>query len=111
LRKRITGSARIDEIANGWKLSLPSGDANEYRLAQLDDYTNLKRGYFPHRQGLELQLRAKASHTDLPGTWGFGLWNDPFGFLFGFGGTRGRLPVLPNAAWFFFASLPSFPER
>jgi hypothetical protein len=37
-----------------------------------------------------------------------GLWNDPFGFSLGFGGTTGRLPVLPNAAWFFHASPPNW---
>jgi len=51
-----------------------------------------------------MQLSARASQKESPGTWGFGLWNDPFGFSLGFGGTRGRLPALPNAAWFFFAS-------
>ena len=39
----------------------------------------------------------------MPGTWGFGLWNDPFALSLGFGGKQ-RLPSLPNAAWFFFAS-------
>ncbi len=51
-----------------------------------------------------MQLRARASQSELAGTWGFGLWNDPFGLSIGFGGGPGRLPALPNAAWFFFAS-------
>jgi hypothetical protein len=38
------------------------------------------------------------------GTWGFGMWNDPFGLSLGFGGSPFRLPALPNAAWFFYAS-------
>jgi hypothetical protein len=50
----------------------------------------------------------RASTADLPGTWGFGLWNDPFNM-----GAPGHakgivLPALPNAAWFFFASPPNF---
>ena len=45
---------------------------------------------------------------NIPGTWGFGLWNDPFGFSLGFGGKPGRLPVLPNAAWFFHGSPPNW---
>jgi hypothetical protein len=50
-----------------------------------------------------MSLQARASGRDLPGTWGFGFWNDPFsvGALAG-GGMR--LPALPEAAWFFFAS-------
>jgi hypothetical protein len=40
----------------------------------------------------------------LPGTWGFGFWNDPFTISLGLQGTSRRLPVLPNAAWFFHAS-------
>ena len=51
-----------------------------------------------------MRLRARVSAPYLPGTWGFGLWNDPFSLSIGFGGTTGRLPSLPNAAWFFYAS-------
>ena len=40
----------------------------------------------------------------LPGTWGFGFWNDPFTVSLGLQGASRRLPVLPNAAWFFHAS-------
>jgi len=78
--------------------------ASPYRLAQLDNYSSLARGAFPHRPPLTLRLRARCSQASLPGTWGFGFWNDPFGFSLGFGGRPGRLPALPNAAWFFFAS-------
>jgi hypothetical protein len=44
----------------------------------------------------------------LPGTWGFGLWNDPFSLSFGLGGAAQRFPALPNAAWFFHASPPNY---
>ncbi len=104
LQKRVANSGRVEEIADGWRLSLPAGDARQYRLAQLDDYAALPRSRFPHNAPLEIKLNARSSQRDLPGTWGFGLWNDPFGFSLGFGGTAGRLPALPNAAWFFFAS-------
>lgn len=83
---------------------MPTGDAEHYRLAQLDDYATLPRHKFPHSTPFEISLRARSSQRDLLGTWGFGLWNDPFGFSLGFGGNAGRLPALPNAAWFFFAS-------
>jgi hypothetical protein len=44
----------------------------------------------------------------MPGTWGFGLWNDPFGLSLGFGGNPFRLPALPNAIWFFGASKENY---
>jgi hypothetical protein len=53
-------------------------------------------------------LRARASHPDIPGTWGFGLWNDPFAADLGFSGGVRRLPALPDAVWFFFASKENY---
>lgn len=104
LIKRRTDAANIEEINDGWRLSIERGEAGIYRLAQLDNYSNLARRSFPQCPPVRVQLRARASHSTSPGTWGFGLWNDPFGFSLGLGGTPGRLPTLPNAAWFFFAS-------
>jgi hypothetical protein len=89
------------------RLEIPAGPAGRYRLAQLDGYTGLPRRAFPHKSPLILSLRARASHPSIPGTWGFGFWNDPFGLSLGFGGGS-RLPVLPQAAWFFFASPPNY---
>ena len=45
---------------------------------------------------------------DIQGTWGFGLWNDPFSLSLGLGGGSRRFPVLPNAVWFFYGSPPNF---
>lgn len=46
----------------------------------------------------------RASHVQSPGTWGFGLWNDPFSMnLFASKGGL-RMPTLPQATWFFFAN-------
>ncbi|MEW6286286.1 MAG: hypothetical protein AB1509_08655 [Chloroflexota bacterium] len=106
LHSRLTSSARVEEIADGhYRLVIPAGKADEYRLAQLDDYAQIpKRRLFPHRFGLTLSLSARTSNSSLPGTWGFGLWNDPFGWSLGFGGRALRVPALPNAAWFFGAS-------
>ncbi len=53
---------------------------------------------------MRMQLEARVSAQALPGTWGFGLWNDPYGFSFGPGNGFLRLPALPDAAWFFFSS-------
>lgn len=103
LNIRASAAARVQEAEDVWRLSL-GDDTSAYQLAQLDDYSSLARGKFRHRPPFSLSLRARASHTDLPGTWGFGLWNDPFGFSLGLRGRAARLPALPNAAWFFFAS-------
>ncbi len=104
LERRVSTSARIDEIEGGWRLNLEASGDQTYRLAQLDDYGKLSRRAFPHKPPIRVSLKARASQNNLPGTWGFGLWNDPFGFSLGFGATAKRLPAMPNAAWFFFAS-------
>jgi hypothetical protein len=113
LTPRFTPGAKVEEIAPGnrrkaYRLSIPAGPTNQYRLAQLDDYTKTKRGQFPLRFPISLSLSARTSSNLIPGTWGFGLWNDPFGLSLGFGGNPLRLPTLPNAAWFFGASKESF---
>lgn len=104
-----TPSAKVEEYTNGagstaHRLFVLSGAADQYRLAQLDDYAKTPRGRFPLRLPLRLSLSARASSNSIPGTWGFGLWNDPFGLSLGFGGNPFRLPALPNAVWFFGAS-------
>ena len=98
----------MDELGHGYaRLNLPAGDATSYRLAQLDDYAHLPRGRFPHH-ALTLSLLARTSAASLPGTWGFGFWNHPFGLSLGFGGNPFSLPALPNAVWFFGASAENY---
>lgn len=97
------GSRVVPMEGDSWRLEIPSGPAGRYRLAQLDDYRGLARRSLPWQAPLRFSLRARASAAQLPGTWGFGLWNDPFGFSLGMGGAQ-RIPALPNTAWFFFAS-------
>jgi hypothetical protein len=100
-----TPAAQVTQInPDSWRLEIPVGPAGKYRLAQLDDYTHYSRWHFPWMPPLSLALCARASDNYIPGTWGFGLWNDPFSFSIGFGGGTRRLPALPNAIWFFFAS-------
>jgi hypothetical protein len=56
-----------------------------------------------------MRLEARVSAGVLPGTWGFGLWNDPYGFAFGPGQNSWlRLPALPDALWFFYSSPVSY---
>ena len=103
MKARTTPNASIEKTPKGYLLRIPAGDSSSYRFAQIDDYFGLPRRKFPHHS-LTLSLRARTSSLSLPGTWGFGLWNDPFGMSLGFGTNRFRLPTLPNAAWFFGAS-------
>jgi hypothetical protein len=107
MKSRTTTGASIDKTEKGYILKIPSGDSSSYRFAQIDDYFGLARKKFPHHS-LTLSLRARTSASSLPGTWGFGLWNDPFGISLGFGGNKFRLPTLPNAAWFFGASKENY---
>ena len=110
---RNTKGASVWGTDNRYRLTIPASKDDDkspfqrYRLAQLDDYTGLTRRNFLHHS-LTLSLRARASSDSISGTWGFGLWNDPFGLSPGFGGNPFRLPALPNAAWFFHASPPNY---
>jgi hypothetical protein len=109
LRPNLTPGARVLETGPGaWRLEMPAGPQGSYRLAQLDDYGATRRADFPRCAPLHLTLRARASTGVIPGTWGFGLWNDPFGMALLSGAEALRLPVLPNAAWYFFASPPNY---
>jgi len=103
MKAKASQGASVDETHSGWRLRIPGGDSRSYRVAQLDDYAQLLRRKYPHHS-LTLSLHARASSDSIPGTWGFGLWNDPFGLSLGFGGNPFRLPTLPNAIWFFHAS-------
>jgi hypothetical protein len=92
----------VDE--NSWHLEIPARLDRGYSLAQIDDHTRRQRNKYHWKPPLTLSLQARASAEDIPGTWGFGFWNDPFGFLLGYGGQATHLPSLPEAAWFFHAS-------
>ena len=108
LSPRQAGGASVVRIPDGWRLNMPSGPSHDYRLAQVDDYARTPRRALKHAPPWTFSLCARLSQPDLPGTWGFGLWNDPFGLSLGFGGKPGRLPVLPQTAWFMHASPPNW---
>lgn len=108
LKPLLSRGAAIQSSGEGvWRLQAPPA-RGAYRLAQLDDYHGRARAAFPHRAPLVFSLRARAGRRDIPGTWGFGLWNDPFGMGVSLAERRLRLPALPNTAWFFFASPPNY---
>jgi hypothetical protein len=109
LEPNLTPGSQVVEAQPGvWRLEIPAGHKGHYRLAQLDDYRALARRQFHWRPPLRLELNGRASAQDLPGTWGFGLWNDPFSLSIGLGGAAQRFPALPDAAWFFYASPPNY---
>ena len=91
-------------------LTIPPGENRDYRWAQLDDYHKVSRRKFPWQSPLKISLQARCSLQEHAGTWGFGLWNDPFSASLGLGGMARRLPALPNCAWFFYASPPNHLE-
>ena len=99
-----TPEAQISPLPNGWHLEIPAGKAGLYRVAQIDDYSDRPRKLFPLTTPITLSLRCRTSDSLLPGTWGFGFWNDPFALGLGLQGMARRLPALPNACWFFHAS-------
>ncbi len=105
LKPRLAGNGRVTETEKGWLLSIPAGGVSNYRLAQLDDHLRIQRKDYPWYPPMRLSLEARVSASALTGTWGFGLWNDPYAFNFGPGENSWlRLPALPNAAWFFYSS-------
>jgi hypothetical protein len=108
LQPRLTAGARLTPLGpSRWHFELPPGPPGSYRLAQLDDYAVMPRRRFPWQAPARLSLRARVSAPDLPGTWGFGFWNDPFPAFGGLSGMRRLLPSLPQAAWFFYTSPPN----
>src|SRR5512146_2593802 len=109
LKPRYTQGARVEEISSShFRFSIPGGAVGAYRLAQLDDYSQLTRSQLHWHAPCSLLIKARVSENDLPGTWGFGIWNDPFTASLGLGGMARRLPALPITAWFFRASPPDY---
>ena len=99
----VAGLGEVEARTAGWRLRLPPTTNGVYSNAQLDDYQGRPRRAFPWRPPLTLTIRARFSHEagELRGTAGFGFWNSPYPTA------DARLPALPRAAWFFYASPPS----
>jgi hypothetical protein len=109
LHVSISPGASVSKLGeNSWHFEIAASPTPVYRLAQLDDHTRLRRSDFHWKPPLTLKLEARVSSSDLPGTWGFGLWNDPFSFLLGSDRQQNRFPTLPNTAWFFHASSQNY---
>lgn len=102
-RRYVVGNGALEPTGRTLRFVNTDTSGQEYTNAQIDDYQGLLRRQFPWRAPLTLTLRARFSHPAgaLSGTSGFGFWNDPFMM------TDFRLPTLPCAIWFFYASPPS----
>ncbi len=102
-RTHIVGAGQLDTAGGSLRLMTGGATSQAYTNSQIDDYQGLPRSQLAWRPPLRLTVRARFSHPleQLRGTAGFGFWNDPLLI------TRRRLPALPRALWFFFASPPS----
>lgn len=95
------GSGRVSHASDGLRMTVhPSAGA--YSNAQIADY-RYSDFNFRWEPPLRLTVTAWASGSGdrLRGTAGFGFWNHPFS------PDANRLPRLPRAIWWFFASEPS----
>ncbi len=106
----LPGQGSLEFTGGSLRLVNAETSALRYTDAQIDDTQRLARRAFPWRPPLRLAVRARFSHPGPPlvegagilrGTAGFGFWNDPFLM------TGLRVPTLPRAIWFFYASPPS----
>jgi hypothetical protein len=121
-RRIACHGANLQLTGDSLRLVNAGASAQRYSNAQIDDYGGLPRRRFLWSPPLTLTIRARFSHpgprlssacdcdfhyqpssTDsiLGGTAGFGFWNDPAMT------TGRRIPALPRAIWFFYASPPS----
>lgn len=92
--------------SGGCLLTIPARPSG-YADAQLDDTQGLPRERFRWTPPLRLVVRARVDPSAPLGTWGFGLWNDPFALSLGVRGAARRTPCGPRAVWFFYASPPN----
>lgn len=102
-RRYVVGNGSLEKTTSTLRFSNSDTSDQQYSNAQVDDYQGRPRRRFPWRPPLKLTVRARFSHPvgQVSGTAGFGFWNDPFLM------TEARVPTLPRAIWFFYASPPS----
>jgi hypothetical protein len=106
-RRYVVGNGELELTGSTLRLLNTDASARHYTDAQIDDYQGLSRRRFLWHPPLRLTVQACFSHpaendsAGIKGTAGFGFWNDPFLM------TGARMPALPRAVWFFYASPPS----
>jgi hypothetical protein len=100
----VVGGGALEPTGSTLRFVTDGASTRRYADAQIDDYQGLPRRGFLWQPPLRLTVRARFCHPAsdlLQGTAGFGFWNDPFLM------TGARVPALPRAIWFFYASPPS----
>ncbi len=100
------GAATTGTVALFPRALLTLPPVKSYADAQLDDTQTLRRHALRWRPPLRFTVRARTSIPAPLGTFGFGLWNDPFSLYLGMGGAARKLPSAPQCAWFFYGSPP-----
>jgi hypothetical protein len=102
-KQHLAGSGALEATGSTLLFVNNRTSSRHYANAQIDDYQGLQRRSLHWRAPLRMTVKARFSHRagELLGTAGFGFWNDPFLM------TGRRLPALPRAIWFFYASPPS----
>jgi hypothetical protein len=102
-KTHLVGAGQLEPTGSSLKFVTAGAASRRYTNAQIDDYQGLSRRRFAWTPPLRMTVRARFSHEaeELQGTAGFGFWNDPLLM------TEKRLPALPRAIWFFYASAPS----
>jgi hypothetical protein len=101
----ILGHGDIEREDGCLRFVLEDTPAARISDAQIHDYAGPRSQAYRWRPPLQMTVRARFSHPspNLPGTAGFGFWNDPFTLT-------GDVTAPPNNAWFFYASPPSAME-
>jgi hypothetical protein len=94
------GSADIVCAEGSIRFVLAGAGDGSLSNAEIGDYRDRRRSDQPWRPPLRLVVRARFSHpaSELGGTSGFGLWNNPFDLV------TGGVLAPPNSLWFFCAS-------
>lgn len=102
-KRYVVGNGSLELTGSALRFVNADTSSRQYTNAQIDDYQGLPRRRFLWCPPLHMTVRARFSYPDgkLRGTAGFGFWNDPFLM------TGARMPTLPRAIWFFYASPPS----
>ncbi len=106
-KRLVVGNSSLELTGTTLRFVNADASAQGYTNSQIDDYQGLPRRRFLWHPPLKLTVQARFSHPaadgspGLKGTAGFGFWNDPFLM------TGARMPALPRAIWFFYASPPS----
>ena len=101
------GGGKVDTSdPDQFRLTIP-GKPRGYADAQIDDTQELARKHFKWDPPVHVKVQARVTPGSPVGTFGFGFWNDPFTLSLGMKGAARRLPLPPQALWFFYASPPN----